>query len=121
MKMGWGGVLVSLGLATGYDLGKFVQADYLHSASGRMAAPVRAELAAHSLARYCAEGRRPHADALLIQGLRDTLFPSTRACRSASACARAAPTCACWGCRAGTSCPRRCRPGAACRRSTTSR
>lgn len=75
LKMGWGGVLLGLGIATGYDLGKFAQADYLHSASGRMAEPVRAELAAHSLARYCAEGRRPHADALLVQGLRDTLFP----------------------------------------------
>ncbi|MDF3936205.1 CocE/NonD family hydrolase [Pseudomonas citronellolis] len=75
LKIGWGGVLVSLGVATGYDLGKFVQADYLRTASGRMSPPVQAELAAHSLARYCAEGRRPHADALLIQGLRDTLFP----------------------------------------------
>ncbi|WP_207886527.1 alpha/beta hydrolase [Pseudomonas sp. 30_B] len=75
LKIGWGGVLVSLGLATGYDLGKFVQADYLHTAGGRMAGPVQAELHDHSLARYCAEGRRPHADALLIQGMRDTLFP----------------------------------------------
>lgn len=75
LKIGWGGVLVSLGLATGYDLGKFVQADYLHTAGGRMAEPVQAELHDHSLARYCAEGRRPHADALLIQGMRDTLFP----------------------------------------------
>lgn len=75
LKIGWGGVLVSLGLATGYDLGKFVQADYLHTSGGRMAAPVQAELHANSLASYCAEGRLPHADALLIQGLRDTLFP----------------------------------------------
>lgn len=75
LKIGWGGVLVSLGLATGYDLGKFVQADYLHTAGGRMAAPVQAELSDHSLSRYCSEGRLPHADALLIQGLRDTLFP----------------------------------------------
>lgn len=75
LKIGWGGVLLSLGIATGYDLGKFAQADYLQTASGRMTAPVQAELADHSLARYCAEGRRPHADALLIQGLRDTLFP----------------------------------------------
>lgn len=75
LKIGWGGVLVSLGLATGYDLGKFIQADYLHTASGRMAAPVQAELSDHSLSRYCEQGRLPHADALLIQGLRDTLFP----------------------------------------------
>jgi ABC-2 type transport system ATP-binding protein len=75
LKMGWAGVLVSLGLSTGYDLGKFIDADYLHSASGRLAAPVRAELAEHSLARYCAENRLPRADALIIQGMRDTLFP----------------------------------------------
>lgn len=75
MKIGWTGTLLSLGLATGYDLGKFVQAPYLHSASGTMAPQVQAELSAHSLASYCARGQRPHADALLIQGMRDTLFP----------------------------------------------
>lgn len=36
---------------------------------------MRDELHAHSLAAYCEQGRRPRADALLIQGLRDTLFP----------------------------------------------
>ncbi|NQD91738.1 peptidase S15 [Pseudomonas sp. CrR25] len=75
MKVGWTGVLLGLGLATGYDLGKFAQAPYLRSADGRMREEVRAELQAHSLASYCARGQRPQADALLIQGLRDTLFP----------------------------------------------
>ncbi|MCZ4322501.1 alpha/beta hydrolase family protein [Pseudomonas anguilliseptica] len=75
MKVGWTGVLLSLGLSTGYDLGKFVQAPYLQSADGRMREPVRAELKAHSLTSYCARGQRPQADALLIQGMRDTLFP----------------------------------------------
>jgi ABC-2 type transport system ATP-binding protein len=75
MKVGWTGVLLGLGVATGYDLGKFTQAPYLKSAGGEMAPQVRAELKAHSLASYCQRGQRPHADALLIQGLRDTLFP----------------------------------------------
>ena len=75
MKIGWTSVLLSLGLATGYDLGKFVQAPYLKSADGRMRAEVRSELTAHSLSSYCQRGQRPHADALLIQGMRDTLFP----------------------------------------------
>ncbi|MGC8100464.1 alpha/beta hydrolase [Metapseudomonas otitidis] len=75
LKVGWTGVLVSLGLATGYDLGKFIQAPYLRSAGGELTEPVRDELHAHSLAAYCEQGRRPRADALLIQGLRDTLFP----------------------------------------------
>ncbi|GLZ89458.1 hypothetical protein Pres01_55090 [Metapseudomonas resinovorans] len=75
MKVGWTGVLLSLGLATGYDLGKFTQAPYLKSAGGEMTPQVQAELKAHSLASYCQRGQRPHADALLIQGLRDTLFP----------------------------------------------
>lgn len=75
MKVGWTGVLLSLGLATGYDLGKFVQTPYLKSAGGEMTPEVRDELKAHSLASYCQRGQRPHADALLIQGLRDTLFP----------------------------------------------
>ncbi|AYF86052.1 alpha/beta fold hydrolase [Pseudomonas sp. JS3066] len=75
MKVGWTGVLLGLGLATGYDLGKFTQAPYLRSASGEMTPQVQAELKAHSLASYCQRGQRPHADALLIQGMRDTLFP----------------------------------------------
>ena len=75
LKVGWTSVLLSLGLATGYDLGKFIQAPYLKSVDGRMREPVRAELKAHSLASYCERGQRPQADALLIQGMRDTLFP----------------------------------------------
>lgn len=75
LKIGWGGVLLGLGLATGYDLGKFVDPDYLRTTSGRMTPAVQAELKAHSLASYCARGQRPQADALLIQGMRDTLFP----------------------------------------------
>jgi len=75
MKVGWTGVLLGLGVATGYDLGKFAQAPYLRSAGGTMTAEVQAELKAHSLASYCARGQRPQADSLLIQGLRDTLFP----------------------------------------------
>ena len=75
LKIGWTSVLLSLGLSTGYDLGKFVQAPYLKSADGRMREPVRDELKAHSLTSYCARGQRPQADALLIQGMRDTLFP----------------------------------------------
>ena len=75
LKVGWTSVLLSLGLSTGYDLGKFVQAPYLKSADGRMREPVRDELKAHSLTSYCARGQRPQADALLIQGMRDTLFP----------------------------------------------
>ncbi|WP_342243035.1 alpha/beta hydrolase [Pseudomonas sp. OTU5201] len=75
MKVGWTGVLLGLGIATGYDLGKFTQAPYLKSAGGDMTPEVRAELKSHSLSSYCQRGQRPHADALLIQGLRDTLFP----------------------------------------------
>ena len=75
LKIGWTSVLLSLGLSTGYDLGKFIQAPYLKSADGRMREPVRDELKAHSLTSYCARGQRPQADALLIQGMRDTLFP----------------------------------------------
>ena len=75
LKSGWTSVLLGLGLSTGYDLGKFVQAPYLKSVDGRMRDPVRAELKAHSLTSFCARGQRPQADALLIQGMRDTLFP----------------------------------------------
>lgn len=75
MKVGWTGTLVSLGLATGYDLGKFVQPQYLRSADGSMRPAVQAELKAHGLSDYCARGQRPSADTLLIQGMRDTLFP----------------------------------------------
>ena len=75
LKIGWGGVLLGLGLATGYDLGKFVQAPYLRTADGTMRPEVQAELKAHSLTSYCDRGQRPQADALLIQGMRDTLFP----------------------------------------------
>lgn len=75
LKIGWGGTLLSLGLATGYDLGKFVQPQYLHSASGTMHPDVQAELQSHSLRSYCERGQRPTADTLLIQGMRDTLFP----------------------------------------------
>lgn len=75
MKVGWTGTLLGLGAATGYDLGKFTGAAYLKSAGGRMDPAVQAELRAHSLASYCARGQRPQADTLLIQGMRDTLFP----------------------------------------------
>lgn len=79
LKVGWTGVLLGLGLSTGYDLGHFAQLPYLKSADGRMREAVRAELKAHSLSSYCARGQRPHADALLIQGMRDTLFPLNQA------------------------------------------
>jgi ABC-2 type transport system ATP-binding protein len=36
-------------------------------------------LQAHSLRDYCARGQRPTADTLLIQGMRDTLFPLNQA------------------------------------------
>lgn len=79
LKIGWAGTLITLGLATGYDLGKFAQVPYLHSISGTMAPQVQAELSANSPASYCARGQLPHADALLIQGMRDTLFPLDQA------------------------------------------
>lgn len=75
LKIGWGGTLMSLGLATGYDLGKFVQPQYLHTLSGTMHPEAQAELQAHSLRSYCERGQRPTADTLIIQGMRDTLFP----------------------------------------------
>ncbi|WP_137885482.1 alpha/beta fold hydrolase [Pseudomonas sp. 2FE] len=75
MKVGWTGVLLGLGMTTGYDLGKFAQPPYLKSAGGEMTTQAQAELKAHSLTSYCARGQRPHADTLLIQGMRDTLFP----------------------------------------------
>jgi ABC-2 type transport system ATP-binding protein len=75
MKVGWTGTLLTLGLATGYDLGKFVQPHYLRSADGSMRPAVQAELQSHSLRSYCERGQRPKADTLLIQGIRDTLFP----------------------------------------------
>lgn len=75
MKVGWTSTLVTLGLATGYDLGKFVQWPYLQSADGTMRPAVQAELQTHSLRSYCERGQRPQAATLLIQGMRDTLFP----------------------------------------------
>src|SRR3990167_6887757 len=64
LKVGWTSVLLSLGLATGYDLGKFIQAPYLKSVDGRMREPVRAELKAHSLASYCERAQHPHGHTL---------------------------------------------------------
>jgi ABC-2 type transport system ATP-binding protein len=58
---------------------------YRTALEGAMDTTVRARLATHSLAAFCARGEYPAADALLVQGFRDVLFPvndalAARAC-----------------------------------------
>lgn len=48
---------------------------YRTAMQGRMDPAVRAALASHSLAAFCGRGEYPAADALLVQGFRDVLFP----------------------------------------------
>lgn len=79
LKIGWTGVLLNLGVTTSFKLGHFFQEPYLQSADGYMRTAVRNELQDNSMVNYCAKGLRPQADALLIQGMRDTLFPLNQA------------------------------------------
>lgn len=48
---------------------------YRTALEGAMDPAVRSRLATHSLAAFCARGEYPAADALLVQGFRDVLFP----------------------------------------------
>jgi ABC-2 type transport system ATP-binding protein len=53
--------------------------EYLNSFKGKMTPELKAHLYERSMAKYCNEGKYPQADALFIQGFRDTIFPLNHA------------------------------------------
>ncbi|MCG8609688.1 MAG: CocE/NonD family hydrolase, partial [Pseudomonadales bacterium] len=76
VKGAWGGTLVGLGTVLSFfDFGMALSREYLSLINGEMNPQVEADLAIRSPSHYCQQGKSVHADALFMQGFRDTLFP----------------------------------------------
>lgn len=76
MKTNWGSILlIPGGISSGFDIGFMMKKPLRSGFSGTMSHDAADLLHARSPAFHCQSGRRPQADALLVQGFRDTLFP----------------------------------------------
>lgn len=76
VKGAWGGVFAGLGsTASFFRFGMILQKEYLSMISGEINGKVSADLAIRSPSHYCNQGQSVQADALFLQGFRDTLFP----------------------------------------------
>ncbi|PHQ83665.1 MAG: X-Pro dipeptidyl-peptidase [Thalassobium sp.] len=86
VKSAWGGTLGLLGtFSSGFDFGMAIEPEYLALFNGYMNDKVDADMDRRSPMTYCAQGMSIQADALFIQGFKDTLFPlnqglNNRAC-----------------------------------------
>lgn len=86
VKTGWGSVLFPIGIfGSGFDFNVLFTKRYMKMFSGYMNDEAIKELYEHSLAYFCDHNKYPHADALLINGFRDFIFPlnhaiNTKAC-----------------------------------------
>ncbi|AJD48238.1 peptidase S15 [Isoalcanivorax pacificus W11-5] len=71
----WGAHLFTLGtFSSGFDFGMAVKKPFRSAFGGTLAPDARRMLRAHSPVSFCEQGQYPQADALLIQGFRDSLF-----------------------------------------------
>jgi len=73
-KSGWMTILVLAG-NTIADYDKRLNKAYWHARGGSIDAWVREEFSDNDVGWFCEHGKPPHADALVIQGFRDVLFP----------------------------------------------
>lgn len=79
-KSGWLTTLIAVGntLNPGH-MEPVLNRAYWQARSGRVEKEIFDFLATHSPRYYCDNGEKPHADILLIQGMRDVLFPLNEA------------------------------------------
>ena len=83
VRTAWGGFLLGGGiLGSLFDFDKAFSAPYTDLFNGKLNVTAAMELEKRSPAMYCAEGKYPQADMLLIQGFRDTVFPVNHAYRN---------------------------------------
>src|SRR5690606_34733959 len=74
VKSAWTTALVGIGtLSSGFDFG--LALDYLDLLGGTLSEPAAKEFALRSPSRYCNQGQAIQADALFLQGFRDSLMP----------------------------------------------
>lgn len=73
-KSGWLTILVLAG-NTIADFDARLNGAYLTARNGLVEPWVRTELGTHDVSSFCKAGTPPHADALILQGFRDVLFP----------------------------------------------
>lgn len=73
-KSGWLTLLVLAG-NTLADYDKRLNGAYWTARGGLVEPWVRSELGTHDVSTFCKAGKPPHADALILQGFRDVLFP----------------------------------------------
>ncbi|MFE8071885.1 alpha/beta fold hydrolase [Marinobacteraceae bacterium S3BR75-40.1] len=75
VRSAWGSFLASFGtFSSGFDFDMFYQDQYLALFGGSMNSAVATDLARRSPATYCDAGQTVQADALFMQGFRDSLF-----------------------------------------------
>ncbi|MCG8312181.1 MAG: CocE/NonD family hydrolase [Pseudomonadales bacterium] len=80
VRTAWGGFLLGGGiLGSLFDFDKAFASPYTDLFNGKLNVAAAMELEKRSPAMYCAEGKYPQADMLLIQGFRDTVFPVNHA------------------------------------------
>ena len=80
MKTNWGAqLLIEGGISSGFDIGFMVKKPMRSGFSGTLSYKAKDLLYQHSPAYYCDQGMTPHADALFLQGFRDSLFPMQEA------------------------------------------
>lgn len=77
-KSGWMTILVLAG-NTIADFDTRLNSAYWHARGGVVDQWVLDELATHDVSSFCRKGGGPHADALIVQGFRDVLFPVNEA------------------------------------------
>ncbi len=76
LKSFWTSVLVGIGtLSSFFDMGILTEQPARDSIAGKLSPEAQELLYQHSMAYFCDRGQYPHADTLLLQGFRDTIFP----------------------------------------------
>lgn len=85
MKTNWGAVMLTMGgISSGFDIGFMTRKPLSKSIwSGRANAKVKHWFYEHSPVSHCEAGSEPQADALFIQGYRDSLFDMNQAVKNA--------------------------------------
>jgi ABC-2 type transport system ATP-binding protein len=84
MRTNWGAHLFSIGSFTsGFDIGFMVKKPFRSGFLGSLDHEAQQIMYQHSPAFYCDQGRYPKADALFVQGFRDTIFPLQDAWKNA--------------------------------------
>lgn len=84
IKTAWGLTILTMGgISSGFDIGFMVHDPLLHGLTGNANAAMQNWMYNHSPVASCAQGITPKADALFIQGYRDSLFDMDQAVKNA--------------------------------------